>query len=68
LWNADLSLGKNFMIAEKVQLQVRLDAFNALNHTSLSGFASTDITNSSFGRFTNTAGARVAQLNARLSW
>jgi outer membrane receptor protein involved in Fe transport len=68
LWNADLSLGKNFMIAEKVQLQVRLDAFNSLNHTSLSGFASTDITNSSFGRFTNTAGARVAQLNARLSW
>jgi hypothetical protein len=44
-----------------------MDAFNALNHTSLSGF-STDITSSSFGRFTNTRGARVAQLNARLSW
>jgi outer membrane receptor protein involved in Fe transport len=67
-WNTDLSLGKNFMIAEKVQFQIRLDAFNALNHTNLSGFASTDITNPSFGRFTNTAGARVAQLNARLSW
>lgn len=67
-WNTDLSLGKNFKIAEKVQLQIRLDAFNALNHTSLTSFASTDITNSSFGRFTNTRGARVAQLNARLSW
>ncbi|HMJ62251.1 MAG TPA: hypothetical protein VK493_10830, partial [Bryobacteraceae bacterium] len=67
-WNADLSLGKNFKIAEKAQLQIRLDAFNALNHTSLTSFASTDITNSSFGRFTNTRGARVAQLNARLSF
>src|SRR5579884_182564 len=66
-WNVDLSLGKNFRPTEKIQLQVRMDAFNALNHTSLSGF-STDITSSSFGRFTNTRGARVAQLNARLSW
>jgi len=64
----DLSLGKNFKLAEKVQFQIRLDAFNALNHTSLTSFASTDITNSSFGRFTNTRGSRVAQLNARLSW
>jgi len=67
-WNVDLSAGKNFRIAEKVQFQIRLDAFNAFNHTNLSSFASTDITNSSFGRFTNTRGARVAQLNARLSW
>ena len=67
-WNADLSLGKNFKFAEKAQLQIRIDAFNALNHTSLSGFASTDITNSSFGRFTNTRGARIAQINARLSF
>jgi len=67
-WNVDLSLGKNFKLAEKVQFQIRLDAFNALNHTSLTSFASTDITNSSFGRFTNTRGSRVAQLNARLSW
>jgi hypothetical protein len=45
-----------------------MDAFNAFNHTSFSSYASTDITNSSFGRFTNTRGARVAQLNARLSF
>ena len=52
---------------EKVQLQVRMDAFNSLNHTNLSGF-STDASASSFGRFTNTRGARVAQLNARLTF
>ena len=67
-WNTDLSLGKNFRIVEKAQLQIRIDAFNAFNHTSLSSLASTDITNGSFGRFTNTRGARVAQLNARLTW
>lgn len=67
-WNVDLSAGKNFRIAEKVQFQIRLDAFNSSNHTNLSSFASTDITNSSFGRFTNTRGARVAQINARLNW
>jgi hypothetical protein len=65
--NVDLSIGKNFKPTEKVQLQVRMDAFNSLNHTSLSGF-SLDATSSSFGRFTNTRGARVAQLNARLSF
>ena len=67
-WNVDLSLGKNFRFAETVQLQIRIDAFNAFNHTNFSSYASTDITNASFGRFTNTRGARVAQLNARLSF
>jgi hypothetical protein len=37
-WNVDLSLGKNFRLVEKVQLQVRMDAFNAFNHTSLRVF------------------------------
>ncbi len=67
-WNVDLSVGKNFKITETVRLQIRMDAFNAFNHTSLSGFASTDVNSGSFGRFTNTRGARVAQLNARLSF
>jgi outer membrane receptor protein involved in Fe transport len=67
LWNVDLSLGKNFKILEKAQLQVRMDVFNAFNHTSLSGF-SLDSSSGSFGRFTNTRGARVSQLNARISF
>jgi hypothetical protein len=66
-WNIDLSLGKNFTILEKLQLQLRLDAFNSLNHTSLTSF-SNDLTSSSFGRFTNTTGARVLQLNGRITW
>lgn len=66
-WNTDLSLGKNFRVTERVQFQIRMDAFNAFNHTNLSSFSG-DVLNSSFGRFTNTRGARVAQLNARLSF
>jgi hypothetical protein len=66
-WNADLSIGKNFSIAEKLKLQLRLDAFNALNHTNLTSF-SQDVLNANFGRFTNTRGARVLQLNGRFTW
>jgi hypothetical protein len=66
-WNVDLSVGKNFSILEKVQLQLRMDAFNSLNHTNLSSF-SNDFMNANFGRFTNTTGARVVQLNGRITW
>jgi outer membrane receptor protein involved in Fe transport len=66
-WNLDLSVGKNFRVTERAQFQIRMDAFNALNHTNLSSFSG-DVLNSSFGRFTNTRGARVAQLNARFSF
>ncbi len=31
--NVDLSLSKNFPVGNRVKLEVRLDAFNALNHT-----------------------------------
>jgi hypothetical protein len=46
--NLDLSLSKSFRIGDRARLEVRLDAFNALNHTQFSGvnntvvFASTD--------------------------
>jgi hypothetical protein len=66
-WNIDFSLGKNFYLTESAKLQVRMDAFNAFNHTNLSSFP-TDLTNSRFGKFTSTRGARVIQLNARFSF
>jgi hypothetical protein len=66
-WNIDFSLGKNFSITEHTRLQFRLDAFNVLNHTNYTSF-STDVNNSRFGKFTNTRGARVMQLNARFSF
>ncbi len=66
-WNVDFSLGKNFALREGMQLQVRTDMFNSLNHTNLSGLV-VEITNARFGQLTSTGGARTVQLNARLTW
>ena len=66
-WNLNFSLGKNFAFSERVRLQFRGDMFNLFNHTNFSG-VTTDITSGNFGRYTGTAGVRVIQLNARLSW
>jgi TonB dependent receptor len=67
-WNDDLSLGKNFhLFKERLVFQFRADAFNVFNHTNFTT-VDTEITRNTFGRLLATAGARVIQLNARLSW
>ncbi|MGH9672370.1 MAG: TonB-dependent receptor domain-containing protein, partial [Bryobacteraceae bacterium] len=66
-WNLNFSLGKNFAIGERWRLQMRGDMFNFFNHTNFSS-VTTDITSGNFGRYSGTTGARVVQLNARLSW
>jgi hypothetical protein len=66
-WNINLGLGKNFNLTEGVRFQVRLDAFNALNHTNYTGIR-TAITAGDFGRIIGTAGARTMQLNGRISF
>ncbi|HMF77430.1 MAG TPA: hypothetical protein VK604_17360 [Bryobacteraceae bacterium] len=66
-WDLNFSLGKNFSLNEKIRLQFRADMFNSFNHTNLSGITTT-VTSGTFGRATSTLGARVIQLNARLSF
>lgn len=66
-WNIDLSIAKNLAITEGIRLQIRTDMFNAFNHTNFSGI-NTNIVNSSFGLFTSTRGARVMQVNARITF
>jgi hypothetical protein len=66
-WHVDLGLAKNFALSERFKLQLRSDMFNAFNHTNLAGL-STSINDTRFGQLTSTGGARVIQLNARLSW
>jgi len=39
--NLDLSLQKSFALVARTRLRLRVDAFNALNHTQFSGIAST---------------------------
>ena len=67
LLNVDFSLAKNVSITEKVKLQLRADSFDFLNHTNFTGL-STSLNSPTFGRFTSTRGARLVQLNARLSF
>ena len=66
-WNLNFSLGKNFAIRESKKLQIRMDMLNALNHTNLTGLR-TNITDPFFGRLLSTGGARIIQLNARLTF
>ncbi|MFL6451969.1 MAG: TonB-dependent receptor plug domain-containing protein [Bryobacteraceae bacterium] len=67
LWNLDFSFAKNFTLMEKFKLQIRTDMFNSLNHTNLTGLRNS-INDPFFGQLLNTAGARIIQLNARLSF
>jgi hypothetical protein len=67
LWNLDFSLAKNFQIRDSMRLQVRTDMFNATNHTNLSGLR-TSVNDRFFGQLLSTRGARVVQLNARLTF
>jgi hypothetical protein len=68
--NMDLGLAKAFRITEKIEFQLKMDAFNLLNNMSW-GDPSTDVDDSNFGRITNqanlTRGRRV-QLGARLEF
>ncbi len=66
-WNVDLALSKNFRVRENMNLQVRADMFNTLNHVNYGG-PSTDVTSPTFGEINSAGGMRVVQLNARFTW
>jgi hypothetical protein len=66
-WGTDVSLSKNFRLRERVNLKIRADMSNALNHVNLSG-PSTGITGATFGEINGAGGMRVIQLNGRLTW
>jgi hypothetical protein len=62
----DPSLSKRFQFTEKSSLQLRIEAFNALNHPVFAA-PSTTASNSAFGTITASANRfRTIQLGARL--
>jgi hypothetical protein len=66
--NLDASLLKDTHLSEKVNLQLRFETFNALNHVRFSG-PNLSPTSSSFGRITGQDNLpRSVQLGARLVW
>lgn len=60
-WNLDLSLAKNTNLTERIQMQLRLDAFSALNDPEWTSF-NTNIFSSQFGVITGATDTRTVQL------
>jgi hypothetical protein len=63
----NLTLAKNFPIGTRNKLQVRIDAFNALNTKNLNN-PETRITTATFSTITSAAPARTAQVGARFTF
>jgi hypothetical protein len=62
LINTDLALAKHIkLFSEKLDAELRLDAFNVFNHTNF-GNPNTNIFSSLFGQVTTTQGPRVLQI------
>lgn len=66
-WQADISLGKVFRLRESVSLQIRADAFNALNHVIYNNPVAS-LSSPDFGKITSATGWRSGQMNARLTF
>lgn len=66
LFDMDMSILKSIPIRESMSLQLRGDAFNAINHPTFS-FGDQDINSTSFGQVGSTSNsARVLQFGAKL--
>ena len=65
--NLNLSIGKNFTLAEDKTLEFKADMQNALNQTQYASVA-TNLSNVNFGQVTSTYGARIVQLQLRLAF
>ncbi|HEX8160595.1 MAG TPA: carboxypeptidase regulatory-like domain-containing protein [Pyrinomonadaceae bacterium] len=62
----DLTLTKNVRFGENVRVQLRAEAFNALNHTNFRGLStSRALTNTTFGQVTSFRDPRVMQFGAK---
>ncbi len=61
--NYDLTLEKNFRVAESKSLQLRIEAFNAFNHAQFYGPSSVDgnISSATFGNVVSAAAPRLLQ-------
>jgi len=65
--NLDMAIEKNTRITEKSNLQLRLEAYNAFNHTNF-GTPNNNVDSSNFGRITairQFTNSRLVQLGAK---
>lgn len=59
--NLDLALSKHFKFSERLDMELRCDAFNVLNHTEFQN-PDTVITDATFGQISNTYDPRILQV------
>jgi hypothetical protein len=68
-FNLDASLIKNVKISERMRLQLRMEAFNALNNVNFFPNGQVlDITSTNFGRLTQASSPRIVQFAARFEF
>jgi hypothetical protein len=63
----DMSLAKRFAITERIHMQLRGDAFNALNHVNLNSPV-LDLSSATFGQSTSALSPRQFQVGARIEF
>jgi hypothetical protein len=68
LANVDTSLSRRFPIHEALSMQLRLEAFNVLNHANFNNPSSLSINSSTFGRITAAQPARIFQGAVKLTF
>lgn len=66
--NTNFSVFRDFRFGEKVNAQLRFEAFNALNNVNWREPASTNINNASYGLITAAAPPRQIQVGARITF
>lgn len=66
--NLDATLAKNFRIKEGIKFQLRLEAFNAFNHTNFFQGQLQNINSTTFGRITSTFSPRIIQIGGRIDF
>jgi hypothetical protein len=59
-----MTMHKNFKLPNDRRIQLRFEAFNALNHVNLSG-VSTKLNNPDFGKVTGARNMRTIQIGAK---
>ena len=66
-WQFDLAASKRFDLGGPAQFEVRLEAFNLLNHTNFRA-PNGNRSAAAFGTITSTYDARQLQLGFKLLW
>jgi len=67
-FNLDTALIKRTRFKERFGLELRLEAFNVINHTNFSVNNSQDINSTSFGKITSTFANRIVQMAWKFTW